>query len=242
MQSADIPSQILKEVYQAIADRHETEPDKVDRTKVSEDEFMAALAFTHGAPLIEAGDINESLLACCRALSRDLDPDALMDYKFVPLAKPGQALVAISSCPWDPMTTEIISSYFLHCSRVRFVLISPKNLTEIFHRLKAASPKDGPVAGYTPKPAPPMPRPVIPQPAPQVATQPLSAKPGPAPAVAPTAQTATARLQPSPASAPSGPEIPEIPAQCLLTPEEVACLINVFVQEANRLLQHRQRK
>lgn len=228
----DIPSQVLNEVYQAIADRHETDIAKLDRTKVSEKEFMAALAFTQGAPLIEADDINESLLTSCQALSRDLDLDALMDYKFVPLANCGQTLVAISSCPWDAMTTEIISSYFPQCSRVRFVLISPKSIMEIFNRLKGANPNDARVAGYMPKP-----RPAIPQP-------PAPVQQPPVPTTGQPAGTPTDQTIPTSVPAPTTPASigQKMPVQNLLTPEETTYLVNILVQEANRLLQRRQRK
>lgn len=228
----DIPSQVLNEVYQALADRHETDIAKLDRAKVSEEEFMAALAFTQGAPLIEANDINESLLTCCQALSRDLDLDALMDYKFVPLANRGQTLVAISTSPWDAMTTEIISSYFPHCSRVRFVLISPKSMTEVFNRLKGANPHDAQVAGYTPKPRPAIPQPPAPVQQPSVPT-------AGQPAGTPTDQTIPTSV-PTPTTPASVGQ--EMPSQSLLTSEEATCLVNILVQEANRLLQRRQRK
>lgn len=229
MQPSDIPSQLLHEVYQAIADRYETDVAKLDRSKISEEEFMAALAFTQGAPLVEAEDISESLLTCCQSLSGDLDLNALADYKFVPLAKRGRTLLAISSCPWDAITREIISSYFPQCSRVRFVLASSKILMELLERLKGANAKDAPVAGCTPNP---MSRCVIPQPPTPVPIQQPSA-PSQAPAETPIDQTAPSE----PAS--NGQKLQ---AQSLLTPEDATYLVNILAQEASRLLQRRQRK
>jgi hypothetical protein len=233
MKPSDIPSQVLHEVYQAIADRHETDVARLDRTAISQEEFMAALAFTQGAPLIEADEISEPLLACCQLLSGDLDLDALADYKFVPLAKRGRTLLAISSCPWDAMTKEIISSYFPQCSRVCFVLASSKILMEILDRLKGANAKDVPVAGYTLKPTP-VARVVIPQPPdPVPIQQPRSPKADEAPAALPMDQTV-----------PSGQVSngQKLQTQSLLTPEDATYLVNILAQEASRLLQRRQRK
>ena len=46
----DIPPQTLNDVYKTIAQRHETEPAKLPREKIEEDEFMAALAYNRGSP------------------------------------------------------------------------------------------------------------------------------------------------------------------------------------------------
>lgn len=231
MQPSDIPSQVLSEVFQAIADRHETDVAKLDRSKITEEEFMAALAFTQGAPLIDADDLSESVLTCCQSFSGDLDLDALADYRFVPVAKRGRTLLAISSCPWDAMTREIISSYFPQCSRVRFVLASSKILTEILDRLKGANAKDVSVAGYTPK-STPIPRAVIPQPPAPVAIQQPPAR-GQTPAGTPTDQT-------PPSEQVSNGQ--KLQTQSLLTSEDATYLFNVLAQEASRLLQRRQRK
>ena len=63
MKGADIPSQTLAEVYQAIAERRGTSPAALDKQSVSEAEFMAALAYVLGTPLIEVDDRGMAALA-----------------------------------------------------------------------------------------------------------------------------------------------------------------------------------
>jgi hypothetical protein len=156
----DIPPQTLNDVYKTIAQRHETEPAKLPREKIEEDEFMAALAYNRGSPLIEPQDLSEDLIGMCRQSSRELDPRGMAEYRFVPLTIRGQTLLVISSCPWDPMMVEVISGYFPQCSQVRFALTSPQTLGQLLSQLQGEV--SAPMAGYTSgKPAAPT-RPLIP--------------------------------------------------------------------------------
>ena len=153
MNTAEIPSQTLNEAYHAIAERREVSPAALDRQTVDEAEFMAALAYVLGIPLVEPADLTEALLAECGKLTAELETAALMEYKFVPLARREETLVVISSSPWDPITTEVLLGYFQQCSQIKFGLASPQCLQTLFDRLKHAEAKNQELAaaGYVPK-------------------------------------------------------------------------------------------
>ncbi len=240
----DIPPQLLSDVLKTIAEHRGIEPAKLAKEKIEEDEFMAALAFKEGAPLIESGDLTGEIIALCQQASRELDPRGMAEYKFVPVANRGQTLLVISSGPWDPMMVEVISGYFPHCSHVRFAIASPHTLSLLLGKLQGESPVA--MAGYTPaKPAPP-PRPLVaPMPpamtaaAPKVPTPPAAA---PAPVAPPVSSAATAPPAPPPVSRQPEPhkpatiEVPAIQGSGLLTREEVTYLVNLVVHEANKII------
>ena len=140
MNTTDIPSQTLQEVYQAIAERRGESPAALDRQSVNEAEFMAALTYVLGIPLIEARP-HGSAVRRLRPLTAELETAALMEYKFVPLARRGETLVVISSCPWDPITAEVLLGYFQQCPHVKFALASPQCLQELFDQLKHSEAK-----------------------------------------------------------------------------------------------------
>ena len=249
MNTAEIPSQTLKEAYNAIAERREVSSAALDRQTVDEPEFLAALAYVLGIPLVEKADLTQALLTDCGQLAAELETAALMEYKFVPLARRGEALVVISSSPWDPITTEVLLGYFQQCPQIKFALASPQCLQELFDYLKQAEAKtqETAVAGYTPKPLP--------------AKTIISEPPGAfaPPAIAPAARTgertpaasivmppgakppAAAATAAPPATAISGPA----PAGCgspVLTQEDIAHLINILAVEIQRLVQQRTRR
>lgn len=240
MNIQDIPPQTLNDVYKTIAQRHETEPAKLTKDKIEEDEFMAALAYNRGSPLIEPQDLSEELLGMCRQSSRELDPRGMAEYKFVPLTIRGQTLLVISSCPWDPMMVEVISGYFPQCSQVRFALTSPQTLGQLLSQLQGEGP--APMAGYTSgRPGTPT-RPLSTTAPPPKATVPAPPPPGPAPAGIPPITIAGAPPVPKYAQPPKPAELPK-PVQGAfgadagsLSQEEVNCLINLLLQEANKLL------
>jgi predicted RNA-binding protein len=138
MNTAEIPSQTLNEAYNAIAERREVSPAALDRQTVDEPEFLAALAYVLGIPLVEKADLTQALLADCGKFAAELETAALMEYKFVPLARRGETLVVISSSPWDPITTEVLLGYFQQCPQIKFALASPQCLQELFDYLKQA--------------------------------------------------------------------------------------------------------
>jgi hypothetical protein len=249
MNTAEIPSQILNEAYKAIADRREASPAALDRQTVDEPEFMAALAYVLGIPLVEKADLTQALLADCGQLAAELETAALMEYKFVPLARRGETLVVISSSPWDPITTEVLLGYFQQCSQIKFALASPQCLQELFDYLKQAEAKtqETAVAGYTPKPLPA--KTIISEPPGAVAPSaiPPAARtgertpaasivmpPGAKPPAAATAAPPAATTINSPAQADRGSRI--------LTLEDITHLINVLAMEIQRLAQQRTRR
>ena len=239
MKTSDIPAQVLNEVFKTIAQMHDTDPSKLVKDQVSEDEFMAALAYNQGSPLIDTADLTDELIAMCRICSRELDPAGMAEYRFVPMTSRGQTLLVVSSCPWDPMMVEVISGYFPQCSQVRFALASPQTLGELLGKLK--NEPMGAVAGYSAaKPVappraiqPPIQPPVAP-PTPKPVTQPVT---GPTPT-----QPQIARIAPPSAPKPVAPlATPATPVTAvvdpgLLTSEEVAYLLTLVVQEGNKML------
>jgi hypothetical protein len=245
----DIPPQLLSDVLKIIAEHRGIEQGKLAKDKIEEDEFMAALAFKEGAPLIESGDLTSEVVSLCQQASRELDPRGMAEYKFVPVASRGQTLLAISSCPWDPMMVEVISGYFPHCSHVRFAIASPHTLNLLLGKLQGDAPEA--VAGYTPaKPTAP-PRPLVaPMPPAMTAAAPKTPTPPPA-APAPAAPPATSASaappapkypQPAPPARqpephrPAALEVPAIQGSGPLTQEEVIYLVNLVVQEANKII------
>jgi hypothetical protein len=239
MNTAEIPSQTLNEAYNAIAERREVSPAALDRQTVDEPEFLAALAYVLGIPLVEKADLTQALLTDCVQLAAELETAALMEYKFVPLARRGETLVVISSSPWDPITTEVLLGYFQQCPQIKFALASPQCLQELFDYLKQAEAKtqETAVAGYTPKPLPA--KTIISEPPgavapPAIAPASIVMPPG----AKPPAAAATVA---SPATAISGPA----PAACgspVLTQEDIAHLINILAMEIQRLVQQRTRR
>lgn len=232
MNAAEIPSPTLAEAYQAVAERRGVNSAALDRQSVNDPEFMAALAYVLGIPLIETEDLNDALLSDCRALTTELEPDALMDYQFVPLARRGETLVVISSCPWDSIAIEVLLGYFQQCSRVKFVLASPACLGELLKKLKLAEAKSAEAASppYVPRPSPAK---VAIPPAPVSAAAPVSTG---APIVMPPgARPATkSAARNSPLAQPDG--------EPLLTPEDVTRLMNVLAGEIHRLTQQKSQR
>jgi hypothetical protein len=216
MNAADIPSQTLAEVYQAIAERRGAGLTALDKQSVNEAEFMAALAYVLGVPLIEVEDLTDALLSNCRPLAAELETDALRDYQIVPLARRAETLIVISSCPWNPITAEVLLGYFQPCSQVKFVLASPACLRELLNRLKPAEQTDIVSAGYVPQPC---------------HATPIVMPPGTKSADLPKA---TAPLAPS--------NVPQKPNEPLLTPEDVTRLMNVLAGEIHRLVQQKSQR
>src|SRR5258707_2221108 len=138
MNTAEIPNQTLNEAYSAIAERREVSPATLDRQTVDEPEFMAALAYVLGIPLVEKSDLTGALLSDCGKLTAELETAALMEYKFVPLVRRGETVIVISGSPWDPVTTEVLLGYFQQCTQIKFALASPQCLQELFDYLKQA--------------------------------------------------------------------------------------------------------
>jgi len=244
MNTAEIPSQTLNEAYNAIAERREVSPAALDRQTVDEPEFMAALAYVLGIPLVEKADLTQALLADCGQLAAELETAALMEYKFVPLARRGETLVVISSSPWDPITTEVLLGYFQQCPQIKFALASPQCLQDLFDYLKQAEAQtqETAVAGYLPKPLPA--KTAIPEPPGAVAP----------PAIQPAARTgerppAASIVMPPGAATAAQPAATAIsgPAQAgrgspVLTQEDLLHLINVLAVEIQRLVQQKTRR
>ena len=249
MNTAEIPSQTLNEAYNAIAERREVSPAALDRQTVDEPEFLAALAYVLGIPLVEKTDLTQALLADCGQLAAELETAALMEYKFVPLARRGETLVVISSSPWDPITTEVLLGYFQQCPQIKFALASPQCLQELFDYLKQAEAKtqQTAVAGYTPKPL--------------AAETVVSQLPGAVapPAIAPAARTGERApaasivlppgAKPPAAATPASAAATAIsgPAQVgrespMLTQEDLSHLMNVLAAEIQRLVQQKTRR
>ena len=246
MNTAEIPSQTLNEAYNAIAERREVSPAALDRQTVDEPEFLAALAYVLGIPLVEKADLTQALLADCGQLAAELETAALMEYKFAPLARRGETLGVISSSPWDPITTEVLLGYFQQCPQIKFALASPQCLQELFDYLKQAEAKtqETAVAGYTPKTIISEPPGAVAPPAIAPAARTGERTPAASivmpPGAKPPAAAATA-APPATATAISGPA----PAGCgspVLTQEDIAHLINILAVEIQRLVQQRTRR
>lgn len=235
MNTTSIPQHILSLVRNAVAERNQMDISKVVMDKVSEEEFLAALAYVQGIPLFEADDICEESLTECRRIVENLEVDALADYGFAPIAIRGQTIVVVSRAPWDPDLAEVIGSYFLQCSRVRYILASPAVLSSLFAQLKGTASKETPKAGYVPRGAvPKAPVPTIPTPSAPTATKPTPTVPTP-----PRTGTAPVTV-PTPAK--TGPVAP-VPGQpSILTTEETVYLLNILVAEANKLLRQKSGK
>ena len=245
MKTSDIPAQVLNEVFKTIAQMHDTDPSKLVKDQVSEDEFMAALAYNQGSPLIDTDDLTEELIAMCRVCSRELDPAGMAEYRFVPMTSRGQTLLVVSSCPWDPMMVEVISGYFPQCSQVRFALASPQTLGELLGKLKN-EPMSA-VAGYSAAKLVAPPRAIQPPVQPPT-TVPQPPKPIAPPVTGPTPSVPnqpslpqTARIAPPTAPKPAATVPPAAPVTTsvdpgMLTPDEVAYLLTLVVQEGNKML------
>jgi MshEN domain len=216
MTNAEIPRQTLSEAHQAIAERRGSNAAALDRESIGESEWTAALAYVLGIPLVETEDLNDAFLGECRALTAELETEALMDYQFVPLSRRGDTLIAISSCPWDATTTEVLLGYFQQCARVKFALASPACVRALLERLKAAEPKPTPARSPTQSATPPAP--VVLPPGARGTKNPDAPKP-PAP--------------PAPRSA--SPQNDD----AWLTSEDVTRLMNVLAAEIHRLAQQK---
>lgn len=237
MTAAEIPSQTLAEAYQAVAERRGVSFATLDRQSVHESEFMAALAYVLGIPLVETEDLNDTLLSDCRALTAELEPDALMDYQLAPMARRGETLIVISSCPWDSIATEVLLGYFQQCSRVKFVLASPTCLRELLGKLKPAEPKSQEAASnhHVPSPA----KAAIPQP-PSSTTQPRERAAALVSTGAPIVLPPGARPAPKTAARNSPPAHPD--GQPLLTTDDITHLMNVLAGEIHRLTQQKSQR
>lgn len=212
MTNAEIPRQTLSEAHQAIAERRGGNAAALDRESIGELEWTAALAYVLGIPLVETEDLNDAFLAECRALTAELETDALMDYQFVPLSRRGDTLIAISSCPWDATTTEVLLGYFQQCARVKFALASPACVRALLERLKAAEPKATPARSPTAS----------------------------APVVLPPGMRATKNSDSPETSAPSAPHSASPQNDDpRLTSEDVTGLMNVLAGEIHRLTQRK---
>lgn len=215
MTELSIPSPLLGEVYQAIAGRRNVAVAQLD--KISETEFLAALAYVLSAPLLDEADITDSLSQDCRAIiaAQELDVEGLLTYGFFPLTIKGGTLVAISSCPWDSAIAEIANSYFPQIETVRFVLASPKVMQVIGERLKESTSLNVPApAGYQAGKAP----------VPEAGTTPSPES------------LHRADWVDVPAALPAGASGPK------LALEDIIQLVNRLVADANELLQKRSGK
>ena len=219
MAAAEIPSQTLREAHQAIVERRGTSAAALDKQSVSEPELMSALGYVLGIPLVETEDLNDAFLSDCRTLTTELETDALMDYQFVPLSRRGDTLIAISSCPWDATTTEVLLGYFQQCAHVKFVLASPACLRELFERLTATEPKCP--RAVSPTQLTPVPTPVVLPPGVRAANNPNAPK-SPAPAAPPSACLRK--------------------DERLLTAEDVTRVMNVLASEIQRLTQQKSQR
>ena len=244
----DIPPQTLNDVYKTIAQRHETEPAKLPREKIEEDEFMAALAYNRGSPLIEPQDLSEDLIGMCRQSSRELDPRGMAEYPVCSADDPRTDPAGHQQLPLGPHDGRGDLGYFPQCSQVRFALTSPQTLGQLLSQLQGEV--SAPMAGYTSgKPAAPT-RPLIPTaPPPPKAAAPAPPPAGPAP---PAAGPGSAGIPPvTTAGAPPAPKYaqPPKPAESLkpvpgalgadaglLSQDDVNYLMNLLLQEANKLL------
>lgn len=232
MTNAEIPNQTLREAYQAIAERRGGNSTALDKESVSESELLSALAYVLGIPLVEVEDLNDAFLSDCRALTAELETEALMDYQFVPLSRRGDTLIAISSCPWDSTTTEVLLGYFQQCARVKFVLASPACLRELLKRLKAAEPKpprvSSPADASTPSAAK------------TATTQSLAV---PAAVVLPPGMRAAKNADSPQPPSPTASRIVSPPnGESLLTSEDVTRLMNVLASEIHRLTEQKSQR
>lgn len=232
MKPAEIPSQTLAEAYQAVAERRGIAPAALDKQSVNESEFLAALAYVLGIPLIETEDLDEPLLSDCRGLTAELESDALMDYQFAPMARRGETLVVISSCPWDSVSTEVLLGYFQQCACVKFVLASPTCVRGLLERLKPVESKAAEVASHD-SASQPLAKVEMPQlltsaaPSRDRSGAPIVLPPGTRPAARSTARNT------APGQADGDP---------LLTPEDVTCLMNVLAREIQRLTEQKSQR
>ena len=232
MNVQDIPPQTLNEVYNTIAQRLEVDLPKLTKDSIDEAEFMAALAYNQGSPLIDENDLTESLVTLCKQSARELDPKGMAEYKFVPLTIRGQTLLVISSCPWDPMMVEVISGYFPQCTQVRFALTSPQTLASLLALIQGEALPSPAVAGYIAKPVAPQPRAVLPSARPTSTAQPPAQAPRPSNiTTGPTPQKQ--EVQSIQTSRPPTTTTVDIGQ---LSPEEATYLINLVVQEGNKIL------
>lgn len=219
MTNAEIPNQTLREAHQAIAERRGTSAGALDKESVSESELMSALAYVLGIPLVETEDLNDVLLSECRALTAELETDALMDYQFIPLSRRGETLTAISSRPWDATTPDVLLGYFQQCARVKFVLASPTCVLELLQKLKATEPK------------------------PKRVVSPDQSKTASAPVVLPPGARAAKHPESPTPTAPTAPRsvCPHNDAP-LLTSEDVTRLMNILAGEIHRLTQQKSQR
>ena len=249
MSTAEIPSQILNEAYQVIAERREVNPAALDRRTVDEAELMAALAYLLGLPLVEPADLTESRLADCGQLAAELETAALMEYRFVPMARRGEILSVISSNPWDPIATEVLLGYFQQCTQVKFALASPQCLQELLDHLRQAETgtQASAGAGYTPRPMPASPHSRTT--APTAVSRPQSGERASVAAVVmppgakpPLASKVPAVLDANPgasANADRGAPTTADDGAPLLTQGDVTHLINVLATEIHRLVEQK---
>lgn len=239
MNLQDIPPQVLSEVYRTIAMSHDKDIAQLNKESISDSEFMAALAYNQGSPLLEAEDLTEELLVLCRQHSKELELSSLAEYKFVPVTIKGTTLLAISSCPWDPVLVECINGYFPTCTQVKFALAGPTVLAGLLAKLQG-EPIAAPVAGYAAKiPAPPQkpispatPRPESPGVAPRPAV-PSAGIPRPPGLARPVAKTENPKTK-------ATEEPSSLAGENLLTPEDIAYLTSIYIQEANKIIQRKQ--
>jgi len=232
MTTAEISNQTLREAYQAIAERRGEDSAALDNTSISESELLSALAYVLGIPLVESHDLSDALLSEGRALTAELETDALMDYQFVPIARRGETLVVISSCPWDSISTEVLLGYFQHCSRVKFVLASPECVRELLKKLRPAEPKFTDARPVDSEPQSPA-KAAIPQPPTPVAQ---SRERSAAPIVLPPG------ARPSAKNAARNSTTGQTDAEPLLTPEDVTRLMNILAGEFHRLIQQKSQR
>jgi hypothetical protein len=239
MTPAEIPSQTLAEAYRALAERRGVNSAALDRQSVNESEFLAALAYVLGIPLIETQDLGDALLSDCRALTAELESDALMDYQFVPMARRGETLIVISSCPWDSVATEVLLGYFQPCACVKFVLASPACLRELLTKLKPAESKASETALPDQMMRSSSAKAAIPQP-PSSAAQPRERAPAPVSTGAPIVLPPGARPALKTAARNSPPAQPD--GRPLLTTDDITHLMNVLAGEIHRLTQQKSQR
>lgn len=239
MPPAEIPSQTLAEAYRALAERRGVNSAALDRQSVNESEFLAALAYVLGIPLIETADLNDALLSDCRALTAELESDALMDYQFVPMARRGETLIVISSCPWDSVATEVLLGYFQPCACVKFVLASPTCLRELLTKLKLAESNSAETALPEHMIRSSSAKAAIPQP-PACAAQPQERAAAPVSTGASVVVPPGTRPAPKTAARNSPPAQPD--GEPLLTTDDITHLMNVLAGEIHRLSQQKSQR
>ena len=248
MNLQDIPPQVLSEVYRTIAMSQDKDVAQLNKESISDGEFMAALAYNQGSPLLEIEDLTDELLVLCRQHAKELEISSLAEYKFVPVTIKGTTLLAISSCPWDPVLVECINGYFPSCTQVKFALAGPTVLAGLLTKLQG-EPVDAPVAGYTAKiPVPPRPiTPATPRPEAPAKAEAPAARPVPS---SPVARPATsiprppgltpATTRPEHVKPRAVEESVQLSEGNLLSPEDLAYLASIYIQEANKIIQRKQ--